>query len=304
MNFWKPATMLGAASFALGVGLSSGAFAQNAGANSDQLEEVVVTAEKRAVNLQKVPESIQVKQGEDLRREGKKRIDDIMQGTVGIQAQDSQVGVTFFVRGVDSSAGMGGVVAVPILVDGVAQSRSESVRGSTLDLGQAEIMRGPQSTTLGANALAGAVSLVSNQPVLNQVAGNGSLEFGDFDKRTMEGVFNAPLSDTTALRVAYSSDKRKGYISAGAGDSDLRNVRAKLRWQPNQDLNSVFTVSQQDIGGNGVQSGVLLSQGYWHPVTPANAAAAGIVGSACGSTLPNVTLMGCPATFYTDGTGP
>lgn len=305
MNFWKPATLLGAASFALSMGLSNGAIAQvSAAANSDQLEEVIVTAEKRAVNLQKVPESIQVKQGEDLRKQGKKRIDEIMQGTVGIQAQDSQVGVTFFVRGVDSSAGMGGVVAVPVLIDGVAQARSESVRGGTLDLGQAEIMRGPQSTTLGANALAGAISLVSNQPVLNQVQGNGTLEYGDFGKRSMEGVFNAPLGDTTALRVAYSSDKRLGYISAGAGDTDLRNVRAKLRWQPTDNLNSVFTVSQQDIGGNGVQQGVLLSYGYWHPVTPGSAAAAGITTSACASSLPNVTLMGCPATFYTDGTGP
>ncbi|MGC3983143.1 MAG: TonB-dependent receptor [Steroidobacteraceae bacterium] len=270
-----------------------------------QLEEVIVTAEKREESLQKVATSIQVKEGDELRKEGKKRIDEIMQGTVGIQAQDSQVGVTFFVRGVDSSGGMGAVVAAPILIDGVAQSRSESVRGGTLDLAQAEIMRGPQSTTLGANSLAGAISLVSNKPVFEYQA-SGTLEVGNFHKLATEGVLNVPLADNQALRIAYSTDKRNGFISSGAGDSDLTNARLKYRWQATDNFDSVLTVSHQNIGGNGVQSGVLLATGHWVPYTAATAASLGLTftnGCTPGMSTA-ITVMGCPPTFIavTDNT--
>lgn len=273
------------------------AFAQTGGSESLQLEEVVVTAEKREENLQKVSISIQVKEGEELRREGKKRIDEIMQGTVGIQAQDSQVGVTFFVRGVDSSAGMGGVVSAPVIVDGVAQSRSESVRGGTLDLAQAEVMRGPQSANLGTNALAGAISLVSNQPVFEYQA-KGTLEVGNFHKMATEAVLNVPLTDNQALRIAYSTDKRDGYISAGAGDSDLTNARIKYRWKFSDSFDSVLTVSHQNIGGNGVQSGVLLSTGHWVPYSSTYSSLFPTAGSCAPAGAANViATMGCPATF-------
>ena len=270
-------------------------------AGADRLEEVVVTAEKREVKLQQVSTSVQVKQGEELRAAGRQRIDEIMQGTVGIQAQDNRTGLTFFVRGVDSSTGNPGqsiVSPVAVIVDGVAQSRSEVVRGGTLDLARAEIMRGPQSTTLGANAAAGAVSLVANQPVLGEYQARGQVEIGNYSKRQIEGVFNAPLGSNTALRVAFSQDKRDGYISAGAGDSDLTSVRAKLRWQPNENLDTILTASTQHIGGNGVQQNVLLAYGYWNATTQSDWTALPLTSTGCASTNPQVLVMGCPATYW------
>lgn len=297
--------LLSAAAAVLGTGTSQIAMAQTGSTATGELEEVVVTAEKREVNLQKVSTSIQVKSGEDLAKTGKKRIDEIMQGTVGIQAQDSQVGVTFFVRGVDSSGGMGNVVAVPILIDGVAQERSESVRGGTLDLARAEIMRGPQSANLGVNALAGAVSLVSNQPVYEYQA-NGSVDFGNYSLRSLQGVLNVPLSGNQAVRLAYSSDKRKGYISAGAGDSDLTNIRLKYGWKANDNVETVFTISHQNIGGNGVQQGVLLASGHWAPYiygSPTAIPLGHFNGPAFTATPGQCqpqsgTTMGCPVQFY------
>ena len=224
-----------------------------------ELEEVVVTAELREVNLQKVATSIQVTSGEELRKEGKKRIDEIMAGAVGIQTQDSQNGVSFFIRGVDSG-GVNGVSSTPVLVDGVAQSRGEAVRGGTLDLARAEVMRGPQSTTLGANALSGAVSLVSNKPVF-QYEASTSLDVGNYHNATMEGVMNVPLADNQAVRVAYSSQKRDSYYSNGAGDSDLTNLRLKYRWQPSNTLDMTATFSHQNIGGNGVTQLTLRTYG-------------------------------------------
>ncbi len=243
-----------------------------------ELEEVVVTAELREVNLQKVATSIQVTSGEELRKEGKKRIDEIMAGAVGIQTQDSQNGVSFFVRGVDSG-GVNGVSSTPVLVDGVAQSRGEAVRGGTLDLARAEVMRGPQSTTLGANALSGAVSLVSNKPVF-QYEASTSLDVGNYHNATMEGVMNVPLADNQAVRVAYSSQKRDSYYSNGAGDSDLTNLRLKYRWQPSNTLDMTATFSHQNIGGNGVNQLTLLTYGRYMPwIGGTNALAAATPGT-------------------------
>ena len=267
-----------------------------------ELEEVVVTAELREVNLQKVSTSIQVTSGEELRKEGKKRIDEIMSGTVGIQTQDSQNGVTFFVRGVDSG-GADGVNSTPVLVDGVAQSRAEAVRGGTLDMARAEVMRGPQSTTLGANALSGAVSLVSNKPAF-QYEGSGSLDFGSYNKITTEGVFNAPIGDNQAVRIAASSEKRDSYFSNGSGNSDLTNARIKYRWQPTDSLDIVGTVSYQNIGGNGVSQLTLLTFGKYLPwVGGSDSAAAYVPGntlnllSQCKNSDPlNPALVPCSST--------
>ena len=302
LGYWvKAAAVAGAFT------LSGAASAQNAASSSAdsgdrvELEEVVVTAEKREMNLQKVASPIQVKQGEELRAEGKKRIDEIMQGTPGIMAQSNATGLTFFVRGVDSSTGQPGqsiVSPVAVLVDGVAQSRDESVRGGTVDLARAEIMRGTQSTTLGANSLSGAVSLVSNQPVLGQYQANGSVELGDYSKRGLEGVFNAPLSDTTAVRMAYSMDQRDGYMSSGLGDSDLYTVRGKFRWHPSDDLDTVFTASRNHIGGYGTSQNILLAYGYWQPITAANAGTLDLIGTGCVSGDGTIVVRGCPGSYY------
>jgi iron complex outermembrane receptor protein len=194
---------------------------------------------------------------------------------------------------------MGNVVSAPLIVDGVVQARSESVRGGTLDMARAEVMRGPQSTTLGTNALAGAISLVSNQPVFDYQA-SGSATVGSYSLKQLEAVLNVPLADNQAARIAYSTEKRNGYISAGAGDSDLTNLRAKYRWQPTDNLNLVFTHNYQNIGGNGVQQGVLLATGEWKQYSQAAFPALGFTGCANnpGPASANVlATMGCPVTY-------
>ena len=240
-----------------------------------QLEEVIVTAEKRETDLQKTAMSIQVYSGEDLKKQGKKRIDEIMNGVIGVQSQDSQVGKTFFIRGVDGGYTPGGPAngsgtTVAVLIDGVYQARGETVRGGTLDVSQVEVMRGTQSSNLGVNALAGAVSLVTNKPVFEYQA-SGSLEMGNYHLLNTEGVLNVPLSDAHALRFAYSSNKRDGYLSSGAGESDISNARLKYRWSVNNDIDLVATASHQNIGGNGVSQGVLTYSGVWVPYVAANA---------------------------------
>ncbi len=233
------------------------------------LQTITVTAQKRESNLQKTPISIQAVTGTQLAKEGKQRLDEIMEGIVGVSSQGSQVGTDFYMRGLGTAnfgPPTGGLdqSAVAVLIDGVYQNRGEVVRGGTLDMKRVEVMRGTQSTTLGASSLAGAVSLVSNNPVF-KYQGSGSLEIGNYHLMDLQGVLNVPLADNQAVRIAYSHDKRDGYISAGAGNSDLTNARVKYRWQATDALNMVATFNHQDIGGNGVDNGILTYYGYWEP---------------------------------------
>jgi len=250
-------------------------YAQETNADEFTLEEITVTAQKREMNVQKTPVSIQAVTADELAEESKQRLDEIMQGVVGVASQGSQVGTDFYMRGVGTGnfgPPTGGLdqSAVAVMIDGVYQNRGEVVRGGTLDMQRVEIMRGTQSTTLGASSLAGAVSLVSNVPAF-KYEGSGSLELGTYHLTGLQGVLNVPLAETQALRIAYSTDKRDGYISSGAGNSDLTNARLKYRWQATDAINIVATYNHQNIGGNGVDTGVLTYDGYWEAYNADNA---------------------------------
>ncbi len=239
-----------------------------AAAEGLELEEIVVTAEKRGTDMQKTAISMQVYSGDELKQQGKKRIDEMLSGIVGVQAQDTQVGAAYSFRGVETGTtgapGTNAGATVALLIDGVYQNRTEVVRGGTLDVAQVEVMRGTQSTNIGGSSLAGAVSLVTNKPVFEYQA-SGSMEVGNYHLLNMDGVLNVPLSDNQALRIAYASNKRDGYLSSGAGDSDSKNARLKYRWQVSNDLDVVLTTAYQNVGGNGVSAGVLTYAGTWQP---------------------------------------
>jgi iron complex outermembrane recepter protein len=252
-------------------------FAQETKSDEFTLEEITVTAQKREMNVQKTPIAIQTVTGDQLTEEAKTRLDEIMQGVVGVSSQGSQVGTDFYMRGVGTGnfgPPTGGLdqAAVAVMIDGVYQNRGEVVRGGTLDMARVEVMRGTQSTTLGGSSLAGAVSLVSNNPAF-KYEGDGSLELGNYHLVDVQGVVNVPLTESQAFRVAYSTDKRDGYLSSNAGNSDLTNARIKYRLQATDAINIVATFNHQDIGGNGVDTGVLTYYGYWEGYNAARDAA-------------------------------
>jgi iron complex outermembrane receptor protein len=173
--------MLGSAGLVLSLGSISGTYAQGATDDGLQLEEVIVTAEKREVDLQKTPISIQVYSGEDLKKQGKQRIDEIMGGVIGVTMQtDGGGSVVFNFRGLNT--GLGAAPGTPnpggvaLVIDGITQDRSDTLRGGTVDLAQVEVARGTQNSNLGAGSFAGSVSLVSNAPVLGKYEGNGSVQ--------------------------------------------------------------------------------------------------------------------------------
>lgn len=231
------------------------------------LEEITVTAEKRESTVQATPIAIDVKDGVKLTQEGRTRIDDILHGTIGVMIRPQGRGMVLNIRGIESvegeppGSGIRGT-SIPVMLDGVYQDRTESIRGGSLDLARVEVLRGPQSAMLGASTLIGAVNIITNDPIF-EYQSSVNLEVGTYNLFNVGGVMNVPLTENTAFRFAASSNKRDGYYSSGAGESDLLNARAKYRWQPGDDLDVVVTANHQFIGGFSQASMGVLPEGRW-----------------------------------------
>jgi len=305
---------------------ASGAAASGAAANAAPagLETVIVTAEKRRADAQRTALSMQVMNGDQLQREGKKRLDDVVDGLPGVQIQPSATGATLSIRGLDggvSGAGGGSNAqadpsanpGVAVIIDGVYQARPEALRGGMLDTARVELLRGSQSTNLGGNSLVGALNLVQRQPLLGEYGGSASAEVGSYNRQSFTGVVNAPLGEDHAFRIAFQSSKRDGYTSSNSDNEDNQTLRLKYRWNPNDALNLVLTAERSTIGGTGLNQGSLLYQGNWVPANASTLLPVGAGGAVTGKPGTTATGLGCvspprntstPQTYATLGCAP
>ncbi len=224
----------------------STAMAQGSTAGDGQklaIEEVVVTAQKRAESLQEVPIAISAFTGESLDQLGVTSAEDVMTllpnaGTI------SQGGSKFnyYLRGVGTNDFHLNVVgAVGVYLDDVALNSPFQVGFSTFDVERVEILKGPQNTLFGRNTTGGAVNHVSRKPsVEDGLNGFVKAGYGRYDQIDVEAAVGMALGDTAAVRVALVSNKRDGVfnnITTGedVGETDKQAGRIQLLWQPNDD---------------------------------------------------------------------
>ena len=215
--------------------------------SSDVLEEVVVTAERREANLQKVAIAVTALSGADLERS-------VVRSTVELQTLTPGLVVTTngpygqpYVRGVGTdiiNVGSDGSIAVH--VDGVYQTRATASIQDFLDVARVEVLKGPQGTLYGRNATGGAINIYTNDPTY-EFSAKGNLRLGNYDKREGELVLNVPLSaDRAALRLAVLGDSRDGFTTnlhdrTTMDGEGLWSYRAKLRLDPTDHLSVLLT---------------------------------------------------------------
>lgn len=215
-------------SFAIAAALSGatamhGAPALAAGASSDTtLEEVIVTARKRTENLQDVPLSIDVFTSRDLQNLAISQFEDYASKTPSISFVSAGPGTqTFVMRGVSdgSNPNYANTATTAFLLDDM----SMNYYGTTPDLHfydieRIEVLNGPQGTTFGASAMAGALRFITNKPDSTGFSAGVDLDGGKIDggthNGTIEGFINIPLvADWTALRISAFSDYHGGFIN-------------------------------------------------------------------------------------------
>lgn len=215
-----------------------------------QLEEVIVTAQKRAEDQQKAPLSITVLSGEDLRAQNRQRVDEIVQNVPGVQVQEGPVGPQFIVRGVSNNLAPTSPSPTAIYIDDVYSDRQDVSRTAFFDIAQAEILRGPQGTLFGGNAVGGAIRINTNDPKSDYEA-FGQVGVGSYNLLQAQGMVNIPVSSSLAVRAAFFSENRDGYLSNGQDDSVIQSGRVKLRFAPSDALVVTSAVDYGLLRGQG-----------------------------------------------------
>ena len=224
---------------------------------AQQLEEIVVTAQKREQNLQDVPISVAVLDGTALEAGKLFSWDDIE--VPGTHFSTGHLNYSLFVRGLGSATqDPGSEQAVQVFLDGVSVGRGALIYMGLMDVQRIEILHGPQPTFFGKNAIAGAVSYISRRPT-DEFSGYVDLAYEAEAREFLVGAaVSGAIADNLNGRFAVRGRNMDGYIDnsmdgqADRGADDLM-MRASLDWQPS-DAVSVYAKfesgSTEVLGGS------------------------------------------------------
>ncbi len=237
-----------------------------------QLAEVVVTAQKRAENIQDVPIAITAYSESDLRSKGITDIHGLSRLTPNVNLD---AGSPFSGSNSVLSASIRGIgqddfafnldPAVGVYVDGVYYARTVGANQNLLDVERIEILKGPQGTLFGRNTIGGAISVVTRAPG-DTLAVDAQVTGGSYNRRDVALMADLPIADTLLSTVTFSSQYREGYErripypesgyvsdpvgalhSSGTeafdaqGGQNEQVLRGKLQWKPNDFITGMLS---------------------------------------------------------------
>jgi iron complex outermembrane recepter protein len=199
------------------------AYAQNAQDSDSAAQEapsddaIIVTATRRAENVQDIPLAVTAVSPVQLERQGVADVSKLAQVSTSFSASNAQISsgsVVLRIRGVGTTSNnIGFESAVGIFIDGAYQSRPGVALGEFVDVERVEVLRGPQGTLFGRNTSAGALTVTNVRPALNEFEGFANATYGNYNLINVQGAINVPLvTDNLALRVTGAYRKRDGYV--------------------------------------------------------------------------------------------
>ncbi|MBS0492062.1 TonB-dependent receptor [Phenylobacterium sp.] len=250
-------------------GAAALAMAGTAQAQSDvQVEEVVVTAQKREGTVQATPLAVSAISGDVLQQQNVVDAGDLTGKVPNLNIGQAGNEVIISIRGVSSA----GVVpqrdpSVAFHLDGVYLPRPSGANSVFYDLERVEVLRGPQGTLWGRNATAGSLNIITRKPVMNTGQAAGELLVGNYGRFTAQGMYNFPiLDDTLAARAAFIVNRRDGYQEnvtpnmPDLADAQEEAGRVHLLFTPGERLRLLLSADYYHAGGAGTGS-VLLGNG-------------------------------------------
>ncbi|SEH11189.1 Outer membrane receptor proteins, mostly Fe transport [Sphingopyxis sp. YR583] len=202
------------------------AFAQDTAPAEDQggLEEIIVTAQKRAEGLSDVPISISAVSGKQVESYGQTNLEQISSSVPNLKITQTAIANRIAIRGIASGDNKGFEQSVAMFVDGVYYGRDQLSRLPLVDMERVEVLRGPQPTLFGKNAIAGAVNITTRSPT-DEFEGSvsGLYEFNHKEFQ-LTGVLSGPLSEGIEARVVGYHRSMDGYFYNQKLDRDEPNV--------------------------------------------------------------------------------
>lgn len=244
----------------------------------DALSDIVVTATRQSTNLQSTPITITAVTSEALQARGLSNAADLGDIIPNAAFERSQgvygPGVSAFIRGIGQhDTSLAQEPAVAFYVDDVYYPLLFGSMFDLLELDHVEVLRGPQGTLFGRNALAGAINLVSKKPNLDTTTALVETTIGSFDRRDFRASLNLPISDTFGISVSAVSKERTGY-------QRVLDFRCEMVRRGTPALAGLFPFSNPDLinGSNsaapddctighqgGEDSRAMRGQLYWEP---------------------------------------
>lgn len=202
---------------------------------------IVVTAQRREQIQQDVPISITVVSGEQIAR-------DSLLSLAAVADRQANVRITpgpfdqLNIRGIGSSNNTGFEQSVATFVDGLYRSRPRAIRAALFDIERVEILKGPQTTFFGNNAIAGALNITTRKPGETFEA-NATAMYGMYDEYNLEAGVSVPLSETLGVRLAGQVSGMNGYVkndfTGGHGPRERNRVgRASVAFKPSAGFRS------------------------------------------------------------------
>ena len=245
-SLFKPALLV------VAVATSLNSYGQTSSSNQG-IQEITITAQRRAETLQDAAIPVDAATGEELTRQG------VTDATALTKVSPALTVVSgggsnnvFFVRGVGNFAVNAYTdSALAFNVDGVFIGRPTATTASFLDLERVEVLKGPQGTLYGRNATAGAINLIPAKPMLGETSGYINAGMGNYDTREFTGALNIPLSDNWAARLSLGTLKNNGYLDDGNYATDDRAFRAQIFGDISDTVDARISLDYSNTEGTG-----------------------------------------------------
>ncbi len=178
---------------------------------------IIVTATRRAQDIQDVPIAVTAVGQEQLDKQGVVNVQNLTQVSPSFSTSNAQIAsgsVVLRIRGVGTTSNnIGFESAVGIFIDGAYQSRPGVALSEFVDIERVEVLRGPQGTLFGRNTSAGALNITTNRPDVTAFGGFANATYGNFDLVNVQGAINAPIiEDTLAVRLTGAYRNRDGNV--------------------------------------------------------------------------------------------
>lgn len=207
-----------------------------------EIEEVVVTAQKREEKLQDVPVAVTAVTGDLLENTGIQVESQLSRITPNLHLTFNANFVAPYLRGVGTNYANPGLEStVGLYLDDLYMSRASSGMFNFSDIERVEVLKGPQGTLFGRNTSAGAIRILTRDPQ-PELEASVALTYGRFDRRAIETTINVPITKQLSARVTYNHDENDGFVEnidptrPTLGNRYTDMLAGKLLYKPTEDL--------------------------------------------------------------------
>jgi iron complex outermembrane recepter protein len=231
------------------------------------LSEIIVTAQRRAEDLERVPLAVSVITGDTLEKSNVVDLTGLNALVPGLAVERSSGSeLMLSIRGVGSETPQNLYTqpGVSVFVDGVYIPVALGIYQGLFDLDRAEVLRGPQGTLFGQSATGGTINLISKQPTLDRFGGDVELSGGNYDLNREKFDINVPIGETFAVRGAFQHYAHDGFAEDIAlphyplDVADDTQGRLSALWQPTESITSTSTIRLYTEDHNGAEQKNML----------------------------------------------